>query len=144
MSKNVFRDGQTRRAYIAAVERLHDDLAFSYRPMLPEEVEITEAALTSKEAKKAVEIIVAQVVRHVVEWSEVDDHDKPQPVSVRNVRHLPYQVLNKLYKIIAGLMPSDPLPDGAPKDDQDDYLADVLREAEGKMPIEAVSGAAKN
>ena len=33
MSRNVIPDGYTRAGYIAAQDRLHDELSFTFRPM---------------------------------------------------------------------------------------------------------------
>lgn len=107
MSKNIYRDGQTRSGYIAAAERMHDELAFTYRPMLPEDVEFTDEERRKLEPKKSVQFLAAQITKHLVSWSEVDDDGKPMEVTLRNVLQLPHLLLTQAYLIIAGHLASD-------------------------------------
>lgn len=107
MSRNIYRDGQTRDGYIAAADRMHDELAFTYRPMLPEDVEFTDEERRKLEPRKSVQFLAAQITKHLVTWSEVDDDGKPMEVSLKNVLRLPHLLLTQAYLIVAGHLASD-------------------------------------
>ena len=141
---NIIRDGYTQRGYIAAVDGLHDAVQFEYRPMLPEEVEFTEAEVNriGGDPKKAVRLVAAQVQRHLVSWDQKDADAKDADITFDNVRRLRYPVLNKLYKIIAGLVASDPLPGGTERDERDEVTA-IIAEAAGQPPGHAALEAAE-
>lgn len=128
MSRNIIRDGQTRRGYIAAVERIYESLEFEYRPMLAEEVELTESVIQKGKPKEAVDFVCAQLVQKLTTWSEVDENDKAVPISFDNIRRLPYGLLNKLYRVVAGLVPTDPVPNAA-KEEQDELVARLIEAA---------------
>ena len=137
MSRNVIRDGQTRAGYIAARDRLHDFLRFQYRPMLAEDVELTEVESSKGEdPRKGVRLIAAQVVQRLESWSEEDEQGQAVPIDLEAVRRLRYPVLLALYKIVAGLRASDPDPDSTGQQDAaaDDLATDIIRQAEGKAP----------
>lgn len=143
---NVIRDGYTQKGFIEAVEGLHEAVQFEYRPMLPEQVELTEAEVNKLGAdpRKAVRLVAAQVSQHLIGWDQKESGGSEAPVDFETVRRLRYQVLNKLYKIIAGLIASDPLP-GATKQEQGDDATAIIAEAEGKKPgQESLEVAAKN
>lgn len=147
MGSNVIRDGQTRRGYIAAVEQFYDAVEFSYRPMLPEDVEAVEAEANKPgtDPKKGARIIAAATQKHLVSWSEVEGEGKtPAPIDFETVRRLRYPVLLKLYRIVAGLQAGDPPPD--PKTIHEKSYGDqLLAEAEGKNPgQEVLNQTAKN
>lgn len=112
-TKNVFRDGQTLGAFVAPVEGLHAGLRFSRRPMLAEDVEETEAQIAKATPRQAAQIVILTTVNQLVDWSEVRDDGTAQPINAKTVGALPYQLLNRTYRIIAGLSPSDRDPDAA-------------------------------
>lgn len=112
-TKNVFRDGQTLRSYIAPVEGLHTGLRFERRPMLAEDVEETEAQIAKATPRQAAQIVTLAVVSKLVSWSEIRDDGSAQAINAATVGALPYSLLNKLYRIVAGLIPGDPDPDAA-------------------------------
>lgn len=132
---NVIRDGQSRNGYVAARERLHGPLRFRYRPMLAEDVELTELESSKGEdPRKGVRLIAAQVSQRLESWSEVDERGEALETSLENVRRLRYPVLLAIYKIVAGLRASDPDPTGAADDSEPDLASDIIRQAEGKAP----------
>ena len=51
------------------------------------------------------------------------------PITLANIRRLPYRVFNRLYRIIAGLAASDPLPDGQVDGEQEDNYVKALLES---------------
>ncbi len=83
MSKNIIRDGYTRPGYIAAVERLHDELEFEYRPMLPSQVNKLDTSLTQTDGARDIRIIAAVLARQVQSWSEVDENDDAVAIMAR-------------------------------------------------------------
>ena len=143
---NIIRDGYTQRGYIEAVEGLHESVSFKYRPMLPEDVEFAEAEANKigGDPRKAVRLIAAKVSQQLIEWDQTEDDGKEAPTDFETVRRLRYHVLNKLYRIIAGLVASDPTP-GASKKEQADEVDAIIAEAAGQSPgQEALENAAKN
>ncbi len=143
---NIIRDGYTQTGYIEAVDGMHEAVNFRYRPMLPEDVEFAEheANKIGADPRKAVRLIAARVSQQLVEWDQKEEDGKDAPTDFETVRRLRYQVLNKLYRIIAGLVASDPLP-GASKEEQADEVDAIIAEAAGRPPgHEALEAAAKN
>jgi hypothetical protein len=136
MSRNVIPadDGYTRPGYIEAVERLHDSLEFTYRPMIPEEVDAVDEVVMKKPAREGNSVVRAAIQQHLVSWSEVDEKGEPLRINLQNIRRLPWPVFNRLYKIICGQLPSDPVPDASPAE-EDDYVRDLVEAAgSGKTP----------
>jgi len=130
MSRNVIQDGYTKSARINAVPRLHESIEFTFRPMLPEDVEDLSAKVRKLQgdAKKMTLMIADAVSKHLTEWSEVDATDKPLPISVNNCRRLPYPLLGGLRYIIEGIRAGDAPEDGKDggNDDELDKYVDGL------------------
>lgn len=144
-TRNVFRDGQTIGAYIAPVEGLHAGLSFERRPMLAAEVEETEAQIGKATPRQAAEITILAVTNKLVSWSEVDDKGGPLPITAANVGRLPYQLLVRTYRIIAGLAPSDLSRAQAEVTGPDEaaaYIARLKEAAETGAPVGAIANAA--
>lgn len=125
-TKNVFRDGATKPGFVKAVEGLHDALLWEQRPMLPEEVELLEnAAQRRANPQEGIRLIQAALAQKLVSWSEVDDAGNPMAINFRNMANLPYSLLYKLYKRVAGLEPTDPLPEPTEGEDAG-YVAGLM------------------
>lgn len=127
-TKNIIRDGQTRRGRIDEEPGLHEGLAFEYRPSLPEEVEQIESAAQKEKPKDGVRLIAAYMAERLVEWSESDGDP-----SFENVRRLPFDLFNKLYKVLVGMRATDPIEEPT-KDEEDEEIAALRAQAEGKDP----------
>lgn len=137
MSRNYIADGQTRDGYINAVERLHDECSFRYRPMLPAITETVENSIVKESPPIVIAIIAEVCARHLVEWSEVDDKGKPIPCRDKaSLERITHPVLLKLYRIIAGMRASDPRPLSAPEpaENAQDVARAILDQAGGKIP----------
>lgn len=137
MSRNIIptNDGYTRAGYIEAVPRLHDELVFEYRPMIPEEVEQLNAAIDRTNPIQCIHRIAAAVLKRLVSWSEVDEKGAPVPLSFEAVRCLPYPMLSNLRRIIEGTMPSDLRPGAPPESDEaSDYAKSLDAVVSGKAP----------
>lgn len=142
MSQNLIFDGQTRKGYIAAVERLHDYVRFEYRPMLPATVEAVENRVSNETRPEAVvQCISAAVAKHLESWSETGEKG---PHDVKLCWRLPYPVLNRMYRIIAGIVASDIDPED--KETRTRTIADdMMDEMDGKFPgAEAMEAAEGN
>jgi len=143
MSRNIINDGYTTEGYIEAAEGLHDELSFRYRPMLPEDVEATDAEVNRRtDSKKTVHLFVAQVQRHLVDWSEVDDKGTAVPITFENVRRLGYVPFNRLYMIISGQQATDLRP-GATDKEGKNYADAIIAEAGGE-PVSTTDADEKN
>jgi len=143
MTRNVIRDGQTRRGHIDGVARLHDSLTFDYRPMLAETVESVEAAATRVSTADGVQMIAMETAKHLVYWSEEDDKGAKLPINFENVRRLPFPLLNKLYRVVAGMAATDQVP-GELSTDVEARLEEIRKQAGGVSLLEQREEAAKN
>jgi len=146
MSRNVIADGYTREAFIAAEPNLHDSLRFRFRPLLPEQADIfTREDFKSRPPRQSVLMVASAIKSQLVEWSEVDGQGKPLPLSAENIARLPWRLFNRLFNVVAGFIPSDPLPD-APADEQCDYARELLAAAgEGvSIGVHSAVASAKN
>ena len=145
-TKNVFRDGQTLAGYIAPVEGLHEGLRFTRRPMLAEDVEEAEAQIVKATPRQAAGIVTLTIVAKLVSWSEVDDAGKPLPINAKTVGGLPYQLLTRTYRIIAGLAPSDLDRDAGEQTDQreaEQYLKRLAEATEQNKTLGRVEDEAR-
>lgn len=127
-TKNIIRDGQTRRGRIDEEPGLHEGLSFQYRPSLPEEVEQIEAAAQKEKPKDGVRLIAAFCADRLVDWSEADGDP-----NFENVRRLPFDLFNKLYKVLVGMRATDPIEDPT-KEEEDEEIAALRAQSEGKSP----------
>lgn len=138
-TRNTIRDGQSVDGYILAVEGQHDALSFKFRPMLPEIVELLEKTISERPPSEFVAILSKYVADHLLEWSEVEESGVPVPVSPENVRRLRWRPWLRLYRIVSGIVASDPIPNAA-GDKLKDELDKIVAEANGSFPgVEKVS-----
>lgn len=145
MSKNIIRDGQTKAGYLELSEGRYEPMEFTYRPMLPETVETVEAFVavnSQKDPVKTTHCVAAMVAKHIETWGEVEADGKPSPIIFENVRRLPFPVLNRLYRILAGLQASDPRPAATAPDP--DYVQNLIAEVSGAAPIQNDEAQVKN
>ncbi len=143
-TRNIIRTGSTRPGYIEADPGLHEGLSFRYMPMLPEEAEELEEATKNLPPQKSIAIVAAALKGKLVEWSEVDEQGNAEQITIDNIRHLPFDVLYRLARIVKGFAKSD-LPLGATAEQESDYMAALKAEAEGKTPgTGSVSAELKN
>lgn len=134
MPHNIINDGYTRKAHVAPVEGIHDGSTFSFRPMLPAEVDAVTAGLRTHTPEEGSTILVAAMVEHLVEWDEVDQAGNPQEINMDNVSRLPPKLFNALYNVISGFSAGDPLPK-ATKGQESEYVKRLLESAKtGKTP----------
>lgn len=112
MSRNVIRDGQTRRAALKPVPRQHDGLVFSYRPMLAADFQVSEAAIGEvRRPEDGVKVLAKVLADHIKEWSEEDEKGNPLPITQKNWERMPYGMMRQVYMICAGFTPSDEIED---------------------------------
>jgi hypothetical protein len=117
--QNFISDGYTELGYIAAVDGMHGKLRFTFRPLLPEEVDEVQAVLSQDNVARSHEIIRGVLVRQVKSWS--DD----LPVSADSLRTIRPSLWNRLYLIVSGQQPSDPDPE-ATAEERSGWVQDVL------------------
>jgi hypothetical protein len=110
----IIRDGLTQDGYISEVHGLHGELRFSFRPMLPEQVEKWEA-YADRNAIKNAEDCRARLGRilsqQVVTWSLVGPDGAPDDITEINCRRLRTVLQQKLYRIIACIDATEFPPD---------------------------------
>lgn len=123
-----YPDGYTRRGRIKESADL-GEVNFTYRPMLPEERDPVREAMQKRPAEQAIKILEAAVAKHLVTWDVTHPKTGAEIViSYESVRHLPPQLLDQIYLIIAGTIPSDPL-EGETTEENDDYATSLLKAA---------------
>lgn len=123
----MFTDGLAQNVVINARPKVHGAMRFSFRPMLPEDVEELEAARERSigvDPKKVVQLMVDAVAKHLVKWSS------DRPINADNVRRLRYRLLGQVYLIISGLGAADDILDESGRVIAD---ADKLIEATGVL-----------
>ena len=117
--QNFISDGYTEPGYIAAVDGMHGELRFTYRPMLPEEVDQIQAVLDQENVARSHEAIRGVLVRQVKTWSDA------LPVTADSLRTIRPALWNRLYLIVSGRQPSDPDPTATPEQ-RSEWVANVL------------------
>jgi len=148
MSRNVIRDGQTRRGKIEAVSGQHDEIVFEFRPMIAEETEQAnylseQATERTGNAGDGVAIVIDEIAKHLVSWSEVDEKGRAIEPSVANVRQLSLTLVRKLFLVINGSIPSGVVP--KPTDDElAERLAKIRESAAGVSAAESEHEQTKN
>jgi hypothetical protein len=121
VSHNVIKDGYTRPGYIAAVDRLHDEVEFTYRPMFGGEGdELNNDKFHLQEPAKKAYDEAGGIASHLVTWSETDENGAAVPITRDAVYHLPALVRQKLLNSIAGYRPSDIKPGSPLTEGQDE------------------------
>jgi hypothetical protein len=143
VSRNVIKDGYTRPGYIAAVDRLHDEMEFTYRPMFGGEGDEfnSDKFHLQEPAKKAYDE-AGGIAGHLVTWSETDEGGVAVPVTRDTVYHLPALVRQKLLNIIAGYRPSDIKPGAAISTEQDEEFKRFQEAQKSRQTLGQVASAA--
>lgn len=142
-TRNLIRDGLTRKGYFQPAENYHDGMSFTYRPMLAEDAlrcdrEIER--LSNEDAGAAAHAMADALQSRVVTWSEVDENDKPVAVSFDSLRRQPIIVLRTIYYIVAGWRESDPMP-AATEEQVKSRLDELRAKAAGESPGQSATEA---
>ncbi|WP_207398182.1 hypothetical protein [Bremerella alba] len=99
-------DGYTHEACLAAVPGLHAALVFTYRPMTHEaRDQVAQAVARQTSGTTATELLAHAIAAHVTTWNASCE------VSADEIQKLVPGLFDKVYAILAGARPSDPLPD---------------------------------
>lgn len=128
MSKNVIQDGYTKDGYIAAHERLHDELWFKYRPMYGGGPGyFTSTVFRSLDAGHQAAEEAKAIATNLVSWSEAGPNGQLLPITTENVFRLPVLVRQRLLNIIAGYDSSDLNPSKSVTPDKDEEIERMLK-----------------
>lgn len=145
MSRNIINDGYTRHGYLAAVERMHGDLRFTYRPMLPEETAslVGDSFIQRNPVpQKRFAIMAAAIQGKLVEWSETDEKGEAIKITIDAVRRMPWNLFHGLFNVISGVGSSDADPLESPTEETDAYTQRLLEAAQaGVNPGVAIARA---
>lgn len=102
----------------AAGERIHGDLAFSYRPATPREGKQIDAKVLRAsyepddiETMKSEAIVTDFAASKITEWDLKDRGGHPVPCTEKTIQSMHPLLFSKLYNIIRGLALSDKKPD---------------------------------
>jgi hypothetical protein len=144
MSRNIIKDGYTRNGYIAAIEHYHDELGFTYRPMLPDQTEVFMRDEFKQRAPKEATLLTAAALKGQLQsWTETDKAGKPEPITVENLAALPWIVFNRLFNIVAGFSGSDAPPTAAgataTAEKQGTYLAELMESMKAGVTPDALT-----
>ena len=102
--------------------------------MFPHEVESVERTIGNEsDAEASVNIMSVALADHLVVWSELVEAGGKRPINWEAISRLHYAVLNRLYRIVAGLDASDPIPQ-ATKDQSNGYADSLRAKMRGKAP----------
>ena len=126
--QNFIDDGYTQAGFIAAREGMHDDLRFTYRPMLPEEVDKVQAVLEREDVLASHAAIRGVLIDKLKDWSD------KLPITADSLRRLRPVLWNRIYLIVAGRQPSDPDPTATPEQ-RDSWLADVMESGKAGQTV---------
>ena len=131
-------DGYTRTGYISAEKGIHGAHRFDYRPMLHSERLGYTEQMQGKPAKEAAQIMHAVLVKHVKKW------DVKAPLTVAGVSRVAPELIEHIYAIAAGRVPSDVDPQATTqqKSDMDADLAALIAGTDPGLAFE--EGNAKN
>jgi len=101
-------DGYTQQGYIAQVTGLHGALSFEFRPILAEERAVyyspkTQALPADQQEKAACKLLAAKLAS----WTLVDAAGACVPINAENVSRVRPALQGKLWRIVAGLDPTE-------------------------------------
>jgi len=98
-------DGYTHEACVAEAPGVHAELVFTYRPLIREErALVAEATRQQTNSTSATKLLAETIAAHLTTWT------LPHDISADAIGQLVPDLFDKLYAILAGTRPSDPLP----------------------------------
>lgn len=124
----IIRDGFERRAYLSESEGYHQELRFSYRPYLAEQVAEIEAKkdlhTDRGDAAKARGELIKALDGSLRSWSLKLRNGDAIELNLANIRRVPLLLQTKIYNIVTGFAPTeiDPQWRGTEEEDDDDGL----------------------
>ncbi len=111
-------DGYTQTGHINPIEGLYGEVSFQFRPMLYEQRQRVREMLRAAANDEATHVLSAAICQQVLSWN------LPRELKPANVRRLRPKLLDRIYLIVSGHEPSDPLPSGEPVE-RFDEMADA-------------------
>lgn len=95
-------DGYEEPGFIAAVENLHPELTFTFRPLTAEELGDHTASTAHADERGKRKVVADKLAKKLVSWSLVDQHNNPVSVSAENMLKLKPRVFARLFEIVWG------------------------------------------
>lgn len=134
-SITIIPDGYTRPGRIAAVNELHGELNFTFRPMVPNERDDIYAVIRrfADDPRKYNEVISKAIADKVQEWDARDTNGKTYPITPRNAANLQPELFDKLYNVLMGTRASDPVEDQT-EEEHGGYVASLMGTRTNKPP----------
>lgn len=121
----VYRDGYTRPFRIKAVKGLHGELTGTHRPCVPAERDRMLNVAKKGDPDKTNAAATKLLADRVVGWNatHVDEGgiEQQTPVSAYWIAHMQPTLYDRLYWIVLGQDPGDPIEDGTADEDRE-YL----------------------
>jgi hypothetical protein len=135
--KNSIHDGYTESGVIRGIPRLHNDLAFKWRPMTNEQLGDYAEAAGKVSGRRWKRLMATVLAGQLVEWSEKDDQGSQVDITPASVLRLKPRLFNRLFMVISGEDAPDEQP-GKPDDELADEAGDLLRAVELGRPVQAI------
>lgn len=109
---NVIYDGYNQEGYILAEPRMHEELRFTYRPVLIAERDkfLAEARDPAAPPGTFSKLSAALVATKIKKWSLVDDQDRPQSISKETMLTITPTLFTKICDVVLGFTASDEDP----------------------------------
>jgi len=126
-SNFISSDGYTENGYIAAVNGLHGELRFTFRPLLVQEQAKWVKGANNMQSEAWNRQCAVLMCERIKSWSLTTDDDKPLAVTANWILRLKPALFSKLYGILLGTEPSDMDPDWT--DPQKDEAATIEMDA---------------
>lgn len=117
-------DGYTQQAYLEPIERLHDGLRFSFRPVTVEESSEFLASLAGNTPKRQEQLTARLLVKKVAGWNLLypsghANEGKPVERTEANFLKLNRRLSSRLTNVVLGIEPWDEDPEAAAKEEEE-------------------------
>lgn len=105
-------DGYTEAGYLRGVERLYEELRFTYRPATPEESAEFFDSCRNLKPREEVQQSAKFIRSKLVSWQLRDRKGDAVPLTPETVGHINRQLFYRLLAVIIGTEPCDADPNG--------------------------------
>lgn len=112
---NFIEDGYTEAGYIAEEPGIHNDLTFSFRPIMVAKRDALNALYLTDRHEEAISKVSEEMSRSIQSWSLVDTKGQPVVRSAANMRRIKPRLFDKLWQVLCGMKASDPRPEDPEK-----------------------------
>jgi hypothetical protein len=101
-AKAIIRDGYNETVFLKGRERIHEEITFDFRPMMPGVVRELTNGFSSKPPRVQSSIMFEALSQHVVKWSLTEANGNPVTLSIENIQRLKNLLLDRMFDVITG------------------------------------------